>query len=230
MKKIFVLFSALSLVLMLVACGEDTTTMENDYSYKLGMSAYTHTDGSRGYAEDKNGRARFSTTYVSAVFDDDGTIMDVKIDEVESNVDFDASGALVGYMGGNVQSKKELGDAYGMKAYSGIGKEWYEQIEYLENWLKGKKISDLKKADSRPDSSSAMSGSMSMPATDSGGIVSDATSAINSVADGIMDGAEDLMDSAENMMGFADEDLKAGVTIDTGYIRTALEQAYNDAK
>ena len=145
-------------------------------------------------------------------------------------MDFDASGALVGYMGGNVQSKKELGDAYGMKAYSGIGKEWYEQIEYLENWLKGKKISDLKKADSRPDSSSAMSGSMSMPATDSGGIVSDATSAINSVADGIMDGAEDLMDSAENMMGFADEDLKAGVTIDTGYIRTALEQAYNDAK
>lgn len=222
MKKLFVLFSALSLVLILVACGEDTTMMENDYSYKLGMSAYTHTDGSRGYAEDKNGRARFSTTYVSAVFGDDGTIMDVKIDEVESNVDFDASGALVNYMGGNVQSKKELGDAYGMKDYSGIGKEWYEQIEYLENWLKGKKINDLKKAESRSDSS-AVSGGMSMPATDSGGIVSDATSAINSVADGIMDGAE-------NMMGFADEDLKAGVTIDTGYIRTALEQAYNDAK
>lgn len=229
MKKLFVLFSALSLVLILVACGEDTTMMENDYSYKLGMSAYTHTDGSRGYAEDKNGRARFSTTYVSAVFGDDGTIMDVKIDEVESNVDFDASGALVNYMGGNVQSKKELGDAYGMKDYSGIGKEWYEQIEYLENWLKGKKISDLKKAESRSDSS-AVSGGMSMPATDSGGIVSDATSAINSVADGIMDGAEDLMDGAGNMMGFADEDLKAGVTIDTGYIRTALEQAYNDAK
>ncbi len=229
MKKLFVLFSALSLVLILVACGEDTTMMENDYSYKLGMSAYTHTDGSRGYAEDKNGRARFSTTYVSAVFGDDGTIMDVKIDEVESNVDFDASGALVNYMGGNVQSKKELGDAYGMKDYSGIGKEWYEQIEYLENWLKGKKINDLEKAESRSDSS-AVSGGMSMPATDSGGIVSDATSAINSVADGIMDGAEDLMDGAENMMGFADEDLKAGVTIDTGYIRTALEQAYNDAK
>ncbi len=32
-------------------------------------------------------------------------------------------------------SKKELGADYGMKSASGIGKEWNEQIEYLENYM-----------------------------------------------------------------------------------------------
>ncbi len=33
-------------------------------------------------------------------------------------------------------SKKELKDDYNMKGASGIGKEWYEQAEFLENYLK----------------------------------------------------------------------------------------------
>lgn len=32
-------------------------------------------------------------------------------------------------------SKKELGDSYNMKAYSDIGKEWYEQIKALEDYI-----------------------------------------------------------------------------------------------
>lgn len=234
MKRIFALLAAFGMALSLSACsGDDMTTADGDtYSYKLGMAAYTHTDGTRGYSEDKNGRAEASTTYVSAVFDKDGKIMDVKIDEVESAVDFDGSGSLVNYSYDRLKSKKELGDSYGMKAYSSIGKEWYEQVEYLENWLKGKKISDLDKASS--SGSSSASSAMSVPATDSGSIVSGAVSTINSAAGEVKQGAENLMDGAENMMenltGFGDEDLKAGVTIDTSYMKKALQEAYDNAK
>lgn len=33
-------------------------------------------------------------------------------------------------------TKKTLKDEYGMKPASGIGKEWWEQAEYLENFIK----------------------------------------------------------------------------------------------
>lgn len=33
------------------------------------------------------------------------------------------------------ESKKDKKDSYGLKQYSSIGKEWYEQIQYLENYL-----------------------------------------------------------------------------------------------
>ncbi len=36
----------------------------------------------------------------------------------------------------NGSSKKDAGDDYGLKEYSNINKEWYEQIEFLERYLK----------------------------------------------------------------------------------------------
>lgn len=33
------------------------------------------------------------------------------------------------------QSKKEMKEGYNLKGSSSIGKEWYEQIEFLENYL-----------------------------------------------------------------------------------------------
>lgn len=51
--------------------------------------------------------------------DESGKIVKVSIDE------FDDNGV----------SKKDLGEEYGMKAASSIGKEWNEQIEFLENYI-----------------------------------------------------------------------------------------------
>ncbi len=49
----------------------------------------------------------------------DGKVTAVEIDETTSDGD----------------SKKDLGTNYGLKDKSGIGKEWNEQIEFLENYL-----------------------------------------------------------------------------------------------
>ena len=38
----------------------------------------------------------------------------------------------------------ELGEAYGMKAFSPIGKEWDEQVPAIENYVVGKTVEELK--------------------------------------------------------------------------------------
>lgn len=37
---------------------------------------------------------------------------------------------------GQKDTKKDLKEAYDMKRVSAIGKEWYEQVEFLENYIK----------------------------------------------------------------------------------------------
>jgi len=39
--------------------------------------------------------------------------------------------------------KKDLGDDYGMRGRSEIGKEWFEQIAALEEWMVGKTIDEV---------------------------------------------------------------------------------------
>lgn len=142
MKKII---SALLLAVIMAttACGSKTPAATNNFNYKVGTASYTHTNDSYGYTDGRNGRGAVSTTLVAAVFDNNGQIVRISIDEVESNIGFDQTGQLADFTPGEVKSKKELGDAYGMKAASSIGKEWYQQIESLEKWLEGKKVNTI---------------------------------------------------------------------------------------
>lgn len=50
----------------------------------------------------------------------DGKLSEVEIDETAN---------------GKEKTKKELGNAYEMKQASKIGKEWYQQIDFLENYI-----------------------------------------------------------------------------------------------
>ena len=42
------------------------------------------------------------------------------------------------------KSSKELHDDYGIKRVSSIGKEWWEQVEFLEGWIEKNGIENLK--------------------------------------------------------------------------------------
>ena len=48
------------------------------------------------------------------------------------------------YYPGEKKMKKELGADYGMKSKSGIGKEWDEQVKYLETYLKDNGLDSVK--------------------------------------------------------------------------------------
>ncbi len=142
MKKILGL--SLLIAVFMTACGRnEPQTTTGNFDYKTGLGIHTHTNGTYGYSEGKNGQSAVSTTIVAAVFDKDGKIIDIKIDEVESKTGFDNTGRLTNYTDRAVVSKKELGNDYGMKAASSIGKEWYEQIETLEKWLVGKDVNTV---------------------------------------------------------------------------------------
>lgn len=129
MKKIITAVIAVAVMLSAAACGKTTDGMTNNWNYKTGLATYTRA----GSAYGSGTQEQITSTMVAAVFDSQGKIVKINIDEVEYR-----PGAT-----GEITSKKELGDDYGMKAASGIGKEWYQQVNDLEKWLEGKDISRL---------------------------------------------------------------------------------------
>ena len=83
-------------------------------------------------------------TYMCAVtLDDNGVITAVQFDCVQSKGAFDAAGAVVGEAAIQPQTKNELGEAYGMKAISPIGKEFSEQMDALAAWCIGKTVEEV---------------------------------------------------------------------------------------
>lgn len=102
------LFAAFGVAAMLLAgCSSNGTA-----SSTASSAAGAETKGTASVATDK-GEVNATVTKK------DGKIVAVEIDEVTE----DGS------------SKKELGSEYGMKSASGIGKEWDEQIKYLEDYI-----------------------------------------------------------------------------------------------
>ncbi|MBE5798691.1 MAG: hypothetical protein E7321_01910 [Clostridiales bacterium] len=87
---------------------------------------------------DAAGSVTVTTTMCAVTLDDEGKFAAVAFDVIESKAGFDATGAIAGEVNAAPQTKAELGEAYGMKAISPIGKEWYEQMDALAAWCVGK--------------------------------------------------------------------------------------------
>ena len=66
------------------------------------------------------------------------TITSCNIDAVQANVNFDTAGAITTDLTAPVLTKNQLGDSYGMKKASAIGKEWYEQAAAFGAYVAGK--------------------------------------------------------------------------------------------
>ncbi|MCF0246443.1 MAG: hypothetical protein HUJ55_06430 [Ileibacterium sp.] len=83
------------------------------------------------------------TEYTAVLTKEDGKLTGVSIDAV------DAEG----------KSKKEAGDDYGMKKASAINKEWYQQIEFLENYILEHGVDAVKlNAEGQPEGEDVKSG------------------------------------------------------------------------
>lgn len=91
-----------------------------------------------------NGVGQADTIMAAVTVGDDGKVITCKIDFVIAKVNFDATGKVTTDKASEVKTKRELGDAYGMKAASSIKKEWYEQADAIEKWMIGKTIEQIK--------------------------------------------------------------------------------------
>ena len=107
-----------------------------------GLGAYTEVTVTAATAE-KAGNVTAYTHLCALTLDEEGKIVSAVFDAVQAQGGFDATGAVSGEASFEALSKGELKDAYGMKAISPIGKEYYEQMDALAAWCVGKTVQEV---------------------------------------------------------------------------------------
>lgn len=119
------------------------TTTETAAAVKTGLGMVVSVAKSTSAADGEPALAEADIVMAAVTLAADGKIVNVKIDMTQAKVNFDAAGLLTTDIAAEVKTKVELGDEYGMAAASPIGKEWYEQIAALEDWMVGKTIEEV---------------------------------------------------------------------------------------
>lgn len=169
MKKLLAgLVLSSMLAMSLVACGTDTsTTTKTNESEKMDSAAKeketTTSEATSSEASDakvkvgyavllkgkvKEGKLKTKSHVAAVMVDAAGKLLQVKLDTTEVELPVDEQGKVSGLGTAEApaihQSKRQLGDAYNMKAVSGIGKEWYEQIDAVQEYFKNKTLEEVK--------------------------------------------------------------------------------------
>ena len=93
-------------------------------------------------AEEAGGYAQL-TVDVAAVTLNGEVITSAYIDSLQAKVAFDGTGAVATDLTAAPQTKNELGEAYGMKAWAGAKYEWNEQAANFAAYITGKTAADV---------------------------------------------------------------------------------------
>lgn len=115
---------------------DSSTSDRKEYTLRLGVCASGDSSS--------NGSARIDLTAAVLICDKDGKIAKCYIDCAENTMSVKGGSAETD---NDYRTKREMGDDYKMKSASKLGKEWYEQAEYFDNWAQGKtktQIEELK--------------------------------------------------------------------------------------
>lgn len=115
-------------------------TQEGD---KLGLGIVTNMEKSKDATAEADGQCQAYSTFLAVTTAADGTITGSIIDASQGTVTFDASGVITSDIGADVKTKKQLGEGYGMKKASGIGKEWFEQADAFAEYMTGKTVEEI---------------------------------------------------------------------------------------
>lgn len=141
MKKVLAVVLSLTLVMALFAgCGSKSAA---DGAVKTGLAVLTSVAKSADAGE-KDGLAQADSTIAAVTVDKDGKIVKCVIDAAQTKVNFSKEGKLLTDLKTEFKTKNELGEGYGMKKASGIGKEWSEQAAAFANYVVGKTVDEVK--------------------------------------------------------------------------------------
>lgn len=157
---------------------------------KTGLSIVTSLSGEDASAE-ADGSAQADITIVAVTVNEAGVIESCVIDGIQGKNTFSADGVIT-TSATEFPSKNELGESYGMKEYSGIGKEWNEQVAAVAEYAVGKTVEELKNG-----------------AIDETGAVADADLASSATIyiGGFISGIEDAVNNAVAVGAGADDTL-----------------------
>ena len=138
MKKTLALLVALILVI-----GLTTVSVSAEGDLKVGLAAVSSLANSKSAAADADGLAQTDAEVVAVTVDQDGKIVDCKIDGIQAKINFSADGQLKTDVATTFPTKNEIGADYGMAKASPIGKEWNEQVASLAEYIKGKTLDEV---------------------------------------------------------------------------------------
>lgn len=110
---------------------------------KIGLGVSTSIAKSADAAEE-DGLAQAYSYYIAITQGADGKITSCAIDASQGNVNFSKEGKITTDLATEVKTKQELGEAYGMKKASTIGKEWNEQANAFATYATGKTVDEIK--------------------------------------------------------------------------------------
>ena len=103
----------------------------------LVLTSTTSLSDSKNATAEEDGLAQAYAT-VGAITMNGDTITSMVIDAVQASVNFDTAGQITTDLTAAQPSKNQLGDDYGMRKASSIGKEWYEQSAGFAAYVTGK--------------------------------------------------------------------------------------------
>jgi len=109
---------------------------------KLGLGVNTSISDSKD-AGDEDGLVQAYSYYTATTFDASGNITSCVIDSTQGKVNFSKDGKITSDITAEVKTKNELGEAYGMKKASKIGKEWNEQAAAFAKYVVGKTVDEV---------------------------------------------------------------------------------------
>ncbi len=111
---------------------------------KTGLAIIGSAGESVSATAEAEGEAKYDVTVVAVTVDEEGVILSCIIDSLGTSVKFDGAGAITTDLTAPIQTKNELGEAYGMKAYAGSKYEWNEQAAALAAYAVGKTAEELR--------------------------------------------------------------------------------------
>lgn len=109
-----------------------------------GFAAITTIDKSKDATADAEGLAEADSTVVALTLDSSGKITDCIIDGVQTKINISNEGKVTTDLKTTFEPKSILGDKYGMKSASKIGKEWNEEADALAKYVIGKTPEEVK--------------------------------------------------------------------------------------
>ncbi|NLL39427.1 MAG: hypothetical protein GX254_07580 [Clostridiales bacterium] len=121
---------------------------------KIGVGVVTNIIYSNN-AGAANGSVLVYSTFVALTTNTEGRITSCIADGFQCNVNFNASGKIVSDLKAVPPTKNETGYDYGLKDFSSLGKEWFEQTEALAQHVTGKTAAEIESIAVREDTSPA---------------------------------------------------------------------------
>ena len=140
MKKLSIMLALLLVLsLALVACGGEPAAPAK---FKVGMGAVVSPSLSDATA-DKAGQVQMNTTMAVVALDAEGKVVSVSFDVAQQALKVNADGTTADAAAVDTRTKIEKEGDYGMAGASAIGKELFEQVNAMEDWMVGKTVDEV---------------------------------------------------------------------------------------